>query len=73
LKKKKKLNIFKCGFCFICNKELLSNVGGWIINAEGLRFCHEGDGDCFDRYHQDNLRRRAAENKKKERYYASKS
>ena len=39
-------------------------MGGWVINAEKLRFCHAGDGDCFDRYHQDNLRRRAAEQKK---------
>ena len=47
-------------------------MGAWVINAEGLRFCHAGDGDCFDRYHQDNLRRRAAEQKREERYYAAK-
>jgi hypothetical protein len=72
VKRKKKLSIFRCGFCFICNKELLSNMGGWVINAEHRRFCHAGAGDCFDRYHQDNLRRRAAENKREERYYAAK-
>jgi hypothetical protein len=70
--RKKKNSVFRCGFCFICNKELLSNMGAWVINAEGLRFCHAGDGDCFDRYHQDNLRRRAAEQKKEEKYYAAK-
>jgi hypothetical protein len=47
-------------------------MGGWVINAEHRRFCHNGDGDCFDRYHQDNLRRRAAENKREEKYYAAK-
>jgi L-ascorbate metabolism protein UlaG (beta-lactamase superfamily) len=43
-------------------------VGGWIINAEGLRFCHEGDGDCFDRYHQDSIKRREAKKKKEISY-----
>jgi len=52
-------------------------MGGWVINAEGLRFCHAGDGDCFDRYHQDNLRKIMAAMKKqygakaKEVFYAS--
>lgn len=43
-------------------------MGSWVINAEKLRFCHAGDGDCFDRYHQDNLRRRAAEQRKEISY-----
>lgn len=47
-------------------------MGGWIINAERRFFCHNGDGDCFDRYHQDNLRRRAAQTRKEERYNATK-
>jgi hypothetical protein len=72
MRRSKKVRILRCGFCFICNKELLSNIGGWVINAERRFFCHGGDGDCFDRYHQDNLRRRAAENKREEKYYAAK-
>ena len=47
-------------------------MGGWVINAEHRRFCHNGDGDCFYIYHQDNLRRRASENKREEKYYAAK-
>ena len=40
-----------CGKCTICERELLSNEGGWIINAEKKYFCHEGrDGSCFDQY-----------------------
>ena len=46
-------------------------MGGWVINAEHRRFCHAGAGDCFDKYHQDNLRRRAAEQRKEKRYYAT--
>ena len=37
--------------CEDCNKELLSNEGGWIINASKKYFCHDGrDGSCFDNY-----------------------
>lgn len=43
-------------------------MGDWVINAEHKRFCHAGDGDCFDRYHQDNLKRRAAQEKKEISY-----
>ena len=26
-------------------------MGGWIVNAQRKRFCHEGkDGSCFDKY-----------------------
>ena len=40
-----------CGWCNVCQKELLSNEGGWIINAEKKHFCHDGrDGSCFDKY-----------------------
>jgi hypothetical protein len=42
---------------------LMLNTGGFVMH---------GEGDCFDRYHQDNLRRRAAENKREEKYYAAK-
>ena len=40
-----------CGYCLMCKRQLLSNEGGWIINAEKKYFCHEGrDGSCFDQY-----------------------
>ena len=40
-----------CGWCNVCQKELLSNEGGWIVNAEKKHFCHDGkDGSCFDKY-----------------------
>jgi len=40
-----------CGYCLMCKRQLLSNEGGWIINAEKKYFCHEGrDGSCFDKY-----------------------
>ena len=48
---KTKDRIFVCGYCNICEKELLNNEGGWIINAEKKHFCHDGrDGSCFDKY-----------------------
>jgi len=61
LRKKKGLSVYRCGFCFICNKELLSNMGGWIINAERRHFCYAGEDNCFDRYLQNNLRLKAEE------------
>jgi len=40
-----------CGWCNVCQKEMLSNEGGWIVNAEKKHFCHDGrDGSCFDKY-----------------------
>ena len=40
-----------CGICNQCGKEMLSDAGGWIINAEKKHFCHDGrDGSCFDKY-----------------------
>ena len=40
-----------CGYCIMCKRQLLSNEGGWIINAEKKHFCHDGrDGSCFDKY-----------------------
>ena len=48
---KKKNAVFFCGRCESCNKELTSDMGGWIINAEKKYFCHDGrDGSCFDKY-----------------------
>jgi len=41
-----------CGKCTICERELLSNEGGWIINAEKKHFCHHYNNglSCFDKY-----------------------
>jgi len=40
-----------CGYCEVCNKELMSDEGGWIITVEKKYFCHDGkDGSCFDNY-----------------------
>jgi hypothetical protein len=48
---KKKNTVFFCGNCQWCNKELTSDMGGWIVNAEKKHFCHNGlDGSCFDKY-----------------------
>ena len=43
----------KCGECHICNKPLISNEGGWIVNAEKKYFCEAHKKDiksCFDKY-----------------------
>jgi len=29
---------------------MLSDAGGWIINAEHKYFCHSLDKSCFDEY-----------------------
>ena len=53
----KKPAILTCGWCHVCEKELLSNAGGWIINADKKYFCHEGrEGSCFDNYCQRKLK-----------------
>ena len=42
-----------CGYCLMCKRQLLSNEGGWIINAEKKHFCeHYGVNteSCFDQY-----------------------
>jgi|TARA_X000001388_G_C2165115_1_gene97677 hypothetical protein len=52
-KKPKQQSIRLCGRCFVCKKELYSNEGGWIINAEKKFFCHkhlEKEISCFDKY-----------------------
>ena len=49
--KKQKAKSFICGYCKECNKELISDNGGWIITAKKEYFCHDGkDGSCFDNY-----------------------
>ena len=40
-----------CGHCKSCNKELISNAGGWIVTHKREYFCHDGkEGSCFDVY-----------------------
>ena len=40
-----------CGYCETCNKQLMSDEGGWIITANKQYFCHNGkDGSCFDKH-----------------------
>jgi len=41
-----------CGYCLMCKRQLLSNEGGWIINAEKKYFCHHYNRgeSCFDKY-----------------------
>ena len=46
------------GNCAYCNKQLMSNEGGWIVShrkspttKQNLKFCHNGmDGSCFDTF-----------------------
>lgn len=47
---KRKEILKSCGKCHWCNKEHMSNEGGWIINAEKLNFCHSLDDSCWDKY-----------------------
>ena len=47
---KTKTILKSCGFCHWCGKEHMSNEGGWVINAEKLNFCYDGDGSCYDQY-----------------------
>ena len=48
---KPKNKVLFCGYCEVCNKQLYSDTGGWIINAEKKNFCHNGiDELCFDTY-----------------------
>ena len=48
---KNKKQVYNCGQCDWCNKELTSDMGGWIINAEKKHFCHDGVNKlCFDHY-----------------------
>ena len=54
-----------CGYCLMCKRQLLSNEGGWIINAEKKYFCHEGrDGSCFDQYCKKGVENVRKENEK---------
>jgi len=49
--KKPKLKSLICGYCKECNKQLMSDEGGWIVTLKKEYFCHDGkDGSCFDNY-----------------------
>ena len=46
-----KKQIIICGYCEVCNKELTSDMGGWVTTSEKKRFCHNGkDKLCLDKY-----------------------
>ena len=48
---KKKSTVLVCGYCQECDRQLLSNEGGWIITNKREYFCHDGkDGSCFNKY-----------------------
>ena len=57
---KKQNSVRLCGICEECNKELLSNEGGWIICYNNKKYyCHDGkDGSCFDNYCERKLKER---------------
>jgi len=49
--KKPKTKSLICGYCKECNRQLMSDEGGWIVTAKKEYFCHDGkDGSCFDNY-----------------------
>lgn len=47
VKSKKKTKSLLCGICIVCNRELFSDSGNWIINAARVHLCHE---PCFEIY-----------------------
>ena len=49
--KKQKIKSLICGHCQECNKQLMSDEGGWIVTHKKQYFCHNGkEGSCFDNY-----------------------
>ena len=68
---KTKDRIFVCGYCNMCEKELLNNEGGWIINAEKKYFCHHYNGteSCFDKYIKEKHYARSLRKKNEEAFY----
>ena len=48
---KKKDAVYNCGNCDWCGKNLFSDIGGWIVNAEKKHFCYDSlNYLCFDQY-----------------------
>ena len=66
--KKPKLKSLICGYCKECNKQLMSDEGGWIVTLKKEYFCHDGkDGSCFDNYCERKLKEKQyADGRKKE-------
>jgi len=49
--KKPKVQSLICGYCKECDKQLMSDEGGWIVTHKREYFCHDGkEGSCFDNY-----------------------
>jgi hypothetical protein len=49
--KKQKVQSLICGYCKECDKQLMSDEGGWIVTHKREYFCHDGkEGSCFDNY-----------------------
>ena len=66
---KKQNSVRLCGVCEECNRELLSNEGGWIISYNNKKYyCHDGkNGSCFDNYCERKLKEKQyADGRKKE-------
>lgn len=56
---KSKVLSLVCGYCLVCNKQLDSDMGGWIVTHKKQRFCHNGkEGSCFDKYCMIKLRQK---------------
>ena len=60
-----------CGYCLMCKRQLLSNEGGWIINAEKKYFCHHYNGteSCFDKYTKEKYYARSLRKKNEKAFY----
>ena len=64
--------VIVCGYCLMCKRQLLSNEGGWIINAEKKYFCHHYNctESFFDKYiNKDNNYARTLRKKNEEAFY----
>ena len=64
--------VIVCGYCLMCKRQLLSNEGGWIINAEKKYFCHHYNGteSCFYKYiNKENNYARTLRKKNEEAFY----
>lgn len=63
---KPKEHILICGVCETCKKQLMSNMGGWIVTAKKKYFCHDGkEGSCFDNYCELNIKQHKEQNEKR--------
>jgi hypothetical protein len=51
--KSRKQRIINCGTCLMCDRVLMSDEGGWIVNANKDYFCENyraNEHSCFDEY-----------------------